>query len=539
MRTTRRRVLAALTAAVAVAGVLTVTGALAGPACSSSGAGGDWLGYGNDPRNSRTQPREHTISARNAAQLHRVWSFYAGEHSGALGPSYAVLNANPAEAGGCVYVGVGTTVQGEPNVYALDVADGRVVWRQTLEVRTFALGGTVVGTPVVDGDRLVVAVNEEGDGRSRGPHAVALDRRTGAVLWTSRPFVTDAGYYTNGGVAVGRGVAVIGFSAPEGDDYGHGGFAVVDDRTGALLARTFTVPPSSWGTRREPREAGGGIWSTAAVDVADGYAYLGAGNPFSKKTESRNTDAILKVDIARQRATFGRIVGAYKGTIDQSLDAVREATRPTCDLAPDSPMQGFVESDPRAQGLQMLLGNSMTCGQLDLDFGASPNLFTDATGRLVVGELQKSGTYHAVYADTMRRAWLVALGQSCHACNGSSTAYDPSTRSLYADASPGTVLERVAGDGKGVRWAAPVGDGVHYQPVSVANGVVYTVDNGGFLSVYDAATGSELLRAATAVDGGPDNATLSSGGVTIARHTVLVEAGSYLVAYRTGATASP
>ena len=38
------------------------------------------------------------------------------------------------------------------------------------------------------------------------------------------------------------------------------------------------------------------------------------------------------------------------------------------------------------------------CGQLNLDFGATPNLFTDASGQPLVGDLQKAGVYHAAHA---------------------------------------------------------------------------------------------------------------------------------------------
>ena len=47
----------------------------------------------------------------------------------------------------------------------------------------------------------------------------------------------------------------------------------------------------------------------------------------------------------------------------------------------------------------------------------------------------------------------------------------------------------------GLRWASPVADGAHWgEPVSVANGIAYTVDLKGFLDAYDAATGAPLLH---------------------------------------------
>jgi plastocyanin len=75
------------------------------------------------------------------------------------------------------------------------------------------------------------------------------------------------------------------------------------------------------------------------------------------------------------------------------------------------------------------------------------------------------------------------------------------------------------------RWFAPVGDGVHWgNPVSTANGIVYSVDFRGFLDAYDAATGVSLLHRSLMI-GGPAAPTMSWGGVSIARGTVYAAVG--------------
>jgi plastocyanin len=77
----------------------------------------------------------------------------------------------------------------------------------------------------------------------------------------------------------------------------------------------------------------------------------------------------------------------------------------------------------------------------------------------------------------------------------------------------------------GPKWVEPVGDGVHWgNPVSTANGIVYTVDFRGFLNAYDAATGISLLHRSLNI-GGPAAPTLSWGGVSIARGTVYAAVG--------------
>jgi outer membrane protein assembly factor BamB len=190
------------------------------------------------------------------------------------------------------------------------------------------------------------------------------------------------------------------------------------------------------------------------------------------------------------------------------------------------------------------------CGQLDLDFGASPNLFRDAAGNVLVGELQKSGVYRVAHADSMKPAWTQLVGLSCQACNAGSTAFDGN--SVLGVGAPGGELFSLDRSSGSVRWASPVGDGVHYQSTSAANGVAYTVDGSGFLDANDAATGAVLLHRQTSTDAGTltgDGA--ASNGLAIAEGSVFAAltsassslagttgsnvgspAGAYLIAHR-------
>jgi hypothetical protein len=259
---------------------------------------------------------------------------------------------------------------------------------------------------------------------------------------------------------------------------------------------------------------------------------MGTGNPYSKKSEHPNTNAIIKVDLNRHRRTFGHIVGSYKGNIDQSNAALFQASRPTCELVPDDPFRQVPQSDQRLKFFQVGLSNSHGCLQLDLDFGAGPNLIRQPHGRLVVGDLQKSGVYHAVDGASMRGVWTSMLGFSCVVCNGSSTAYDDTDSAVLADVGPGSVMTAVASANGSPRWRSPIGDGIHYEGVSVADGVAYTVDFYGNLDVVDEHTGLPIARRPMLADAGPDTMTFGSAGVAIARGTVFAAAGSHVVAYR-------
>jgi polyvinyl alcohol dehydrogenase (cytochrome) len=482
--------------------------ALATAACqSSSTPGGDWRSYGHDAANSRTQHAETALSPTNAQKLHAAWAFStasAGDVSGAI-------NSTPIVADGCVFVGSGGGV-----VYALDQSTGAVQWKRRLDAPQPGFGGGLVGAPAVANRKVFVLVNETG-----GPYAVALDEGTGALLWRSAPVTTYPGSYTNASSALYKGLLFMGFSAPEGDSNGQGGWALIDTATGAIRKVTDTIPPAD----QARGFAGGGIWSTPAFDVRRGYAYVGGGNPFSKTQEHPFTNSILKIDVNASRSTFGQVVAFYKGNPDQytnTLETLRQT--PIC-RATDTNGVPYPLDDP-------------ACGQLDLDFGASPNLFVDAAGTPLVGELQKSGVYHAARGDSMAGRWSTLVGLSCAACNAASSAYDGTT--IYGAASPGSTQFALDPTTGVARWEAAIGDGTHYQSTSVAAGVVYTIDGAGFLDAWDGATGQPVLRHPLAQDTGTQMTGLTSSGVAVADHTVFVTAGGssgtgtagYVVAYR-------
>ncbi|GAC1479866.1 MAG: hypothetical protein NVS1B12_17480 [Acidimicrobiales bacterium] len=505
------------------------------PACMAApSAVGDWPLGGHDLANTRAQPAETRIGPVQAATLTPAWVFDTGQKSGATGLNLADENGTPVEAGGCVFVGSGTVSDAsKPAVYALAADTGKVVWGGGRGVATSALGGTVVGSVAVDGPRVIALVNQKGDGHGHGPYAIALDRSTGALLWQSPPLATATGSYTNATPTVANGVVIAGFSAAEGFPDGHGGFGLIDDRSGTLLARTYTIPPADWIGPGGEHYGGGGIWTTPAVDAATGYSYMGTGNPYSKRDEHPNTNAIIKVDIDRHRLTFGRIVGSYKGNIDQATEVVRQASRPTCALLPDDPLRQLPQSgDRRLNDLQGFVGNSHGCVQLDLDFGAGANLIRQPDGHLVVGDLQKSGVYHAVDAVTMQRRWASMIGLSCQVYTGSSTAYDAARRAIVGDVGPGSALAAMASQSGALRWYSPIGDGFHYGGVSVSDGVAYSVDQYGNLDIVDEATGALLMRQPMTAEAGPDAANISSSGVSIARGMVFAEAGNHVVAFR-------
>lgn len=491
--------LLALAATVLVAVPVVPSYSQAAPVCApAEHPGGDWPTFGRDVMNSRHQEFETGIGIAEATTLSPVWSF----STGGTGFGLADLNGTPIIAGGCLYL---NTALGD--VIALNADTGEQVWRSHVDIAVPGLGGTFVSSPAY-ADGLVIGLVNEQD----RPFTVAFDASTGAERWRSAPIVSGAGYYTNATPVVHNGMVIVGFSPEEGDPTGRGGFALVDVRTGRIVKKTWIISD----TDLERGYAGGGLWTAPAVDVVGGFAYMGSGNPYSKKIEHPHTNAIIKIDLNRG-PTFGEIVGALKGNIDQFDPVFRDLVDPVCQAVEDETAHG------------LLAGNSAPCLQLDLDFGAPPNLFTDPSGRLLIGDLQKSGVYHVGDAATMEPAWQVTMGGTCPACNANATAWDRAG-GIYGVGTPGGQMVAFSSEGA-TRWVSPVADGVHYNSTSSANGVIYAVDTFGNFLAFDSASGLPLLRRPTAVDAGNQTVAISSSGIAIARNLVYVAVGSNAIAY--------
>jgi polyvinyl alcohol dehydrogenase (cytochrome) len=490
-------IVGALTVLVLPATCFVSSAAASAPCTTAPSGGGDWPAYGHDVANTRTQPAETGLGPSAVSGLAPAWVFStssAGDETG--------FNTTPVVYDGCVFIGSSSGV-----AYALDSRTGHVVWQRKLEAPKPGSGGVIVGAAAVDAGTVVFLVDE-----FAAPYAIALKRSTGAVVWTSAPFappltssVAQEGSYTNSSPVLANGFIAAGYSAPEGDPTATGGFSLINAKTGEVVRTTPTIPPAA----QAEGYAGGGLWSTPAYDPATKYLYWGAGNPNSKTKQYRTTDAILKIDVNPSRATFGQIVASYEGNVDQYTATLQELSHsPACEATAEE------VPDP--------LDNPV-CGQLDLDFGAAANLFTTSDGRKVVGDLQKSGVYHVANAKTMGPVWTALVGPSCFACNAASTAFDGS--SVEGVATPGGTMFSLDRSTGATNWLSPVADGLHYQSISAADGVVWTVDGAANLDGFDAASGQPLVRRPLSVDAGAPVANQTSSGVAIAEHRLFVAAG--------------
>jgi outer membrane protein assembly factor BamB len=499
-----------MTAALLAAGSLLAPTAHAAATCGTTTAADEWPTFGRDVANSRTQSAAGDISPDSVHNLTPSWTYSTGAGAGS-----GDLNGTPIVSGGCVFI---NTASG--HIVALDAGTGAVVWEHHVDIPVADTGlgsGVFISSPVVDPvtQRLYALVS-----RSGRPSVIALDLADGRVRG-EHTIIEGNGYYTQATPVIAGRVLIVGFSPVEGDPNERGGVTLFrlpsSARSSAPWHSTvvYTIPDADF--QNPPHYAGGGIWTAPAVDLDNGYAYAGTSNPYSKKVEHENTNAILKIDVDPSRDTYGTIIGSYKGLIEQYDENVRDIDQPVCDTTGEEDLS------------QEPVGDSTTCLQLDLDFGASPNLFHASDGTLLVGDLQKAGVYHAARADTMAGVWKSTVGGSCAACNAAAWAFDGSPIGV---SSPGTTMFSLSKDDGSPQWASPVADGTHYQSTSIAGGVVFTVDNYGNLVAFDEATGLPIAKRPIALDtSGTAGPALTSAGVAIARGRIYAAAGNTVVAY--------
>jgi polyvinyl alcohol dehydrogenase (cytochrome) len=379
------------------------------------------------------------------------------------------FTGTPVVAGGVAYVGSnGGIVRAVQAVDGGDHPAGSVLWSTSVSP------DPVNGSLAVRGATVYVPVAKVG-----GPYVVALDAATGHRLWsTVLDTSTDADVYGSPTVVPapdGRLLVLEGVSAVSGDPASplRGSVIALDAASGGVVWKQYTVPAGL---------NGGAVWSTPSVDVAAGAVYVGTGNAYSGPA-APTTDAMLQLDLGT-----GAIRGFFQAT------------------------KGDVFS-------------SSTPG-LDFDFGASPNLI-DVGGRHLVGEGEKGGAYWVLDRTTMQPVWHTQVGPGSEVGGIlGSTAYDSAADQIAGPISaPGYVWSVTASTGTPKWVTAALGDPVHFSPVAISNGVVYSLVSSGFLGAWSEQTGLPLAQLSLSKPGSTTPAA-SLGGVSVADGLVIANTGT-------------
>jgi alcohol dehydrogenase (cytochrome c) len=242
----------------------------------------NWLTYSGSYSSWRFSKLDQ-INRENVNRLRVKWVYQM--------PTTHMVETTPIVVDGVMYI-----TEPPSNVVALDAVTGKPYWRyrRALPDRINVCCGQVNRGVAVLGDRVFVGTVDA--------HLVALDAKTGAVLWD----VEVADYKTGHSITVAplvvKNMVICGIS---GGEYGIRGFLdAYDPETGKRRWRFWTAPEpgakswsgSSWKT------GGGPTWVTGSYDPEQNLIIWGTGNPSpdwngdSRLGDNLYTDCAIALD---------------------------------------------------------------------------------------------------------------------------------------------------------------------------------------------------------------------------------------------------
>ena len=256
----------------------------------------NWLTYWGSYRSEHFSELKQ-IDRHNVSQLQARWAMPM--------PGQSPLEATPLVVDGVMYV------SGPPgDVYALDARSGLQIWkfhREQERVNPFQVNPYNRGVAVL-GNRVFVATLDDS--------LIALDARSGGVLWEQRIADTMEGYTMTGAPLALDDKVIVGVS---GGEMGIRGFIDAYDATdGHRLWRFNTVPgPGEAGHETWSGDSwktgSGATWLTGSYDPQLHLLYWAVGNPGPDfDPEKRQGDNLYTCSILALEPDTGRLAWHYQ-----------------------------------------------------------------------------------------------------------------------------------------------------------------------------------------------------------------------------------
>ncbi len=469
----------------------------------------------NGDSNETGYSRLDQITAANAGRLGLAWYLdLAGEAS---------LEASPIEVDGILYF-----TGSYATVYAVDAADGRLLWKyepKTWEHNPSKMNygfGANRGAAFANGKIFSAAL----DGR-----LFALDAKTGRMIWSTETTDPKGGQTVTGAPRVFDGKVIVGQA---GADFGMRGYVTAyEQETGKQVWRFYVVPASPEANKGDPAmEAaaktwngefwkktggGGGPWDSITFDAELNRIYVGTANASPYDAEARSPgggDNLYTASIVALDADTGKYVWHYQINPRDSwdYDCTQQMTLATLTIdgkhrkvLMQAPKNGFFYVLDRQTGKVISagkLGKVTWADHIDLATGRAvenPNIRYE-TGKSIIYPFNSglhswmrmaySPATGLVYVPTMQMATRFRRGEpedndfNVLGLNVASVGGDP-------------------GDGKGTlvawdpvaqkaRWRVPLDALWNGGAVSTAGNVVFQGAADGWFSAYDARTGARL-----------------------------------------------
>jgi alcohol dehydrogenase (cytochrome c) len=248
----------------------------------AAGDGNNYLHTNGDYTQQRYYPNRQ-INVSNVAKLRPAWIFQTEVKES--------METTPIVINGIMYITTSFN-----HVYALDARTGEQIWHYKHKlgpITVYCCGPNNRGVAAY-GDNIYMGTLDS--------KLVALNAKTGAVVWQSDIADPELGYSETMAPTAVNGKILIGTN---GGEYGIRGFVkAFDAKDGKLLWTFYTIPENSVGVWAEKdatgrhmhrdiaaekaqlartgdpyKTLGGGVWQNPAVDLATNRIYFMVGNP--------------------------------------------------------------------------------------------------------------------------------------------------------------------------------------------------------------------------------------------------------------------
>jgi alcohol dehydrogenase (cytochrome c) len=247
------------------------------------------------------------VNTRNVHQLQLAWSW--GLHPGQSQPT-------PLVSGGVMYVPIpGGGAQ------SLDAATGDLLWEYKPSFPPgFAQQGSPMRTLAIYGDKVFIAAADA--------RLIALNARTGAVVWDHRVADSKLGYTYSSGPIVARGAIVAGITGCQRYKNDVCFISAHDSATGKQLWRTSTIARpgepggDTWGDLPLLFRAGSDAWIPGSYDPATNLIYWGTAQakPWARFARGTDGDALYTNSTLAIDATTGQIAWHFQHVPGETHD---------------------------------------------------------------------------------------------------------------------------------------------------------------------------------------------------------------------------
>ncbi|HEY3298215.1 MAG TPA: PQQ-binding-like beta-propeller repeat protein, partial [Armatimonadota bacterium] len=252
----------------------------------------EWLTFNGGYSAERYSPLKQ-INTKNVKSLRQVGKYQL--------PETTSFQAGPVMVGKTIYLTTATST------YAVDARTGKLLWSNKYAPKSMGLGTPVRGLAYANG-RLYRGTPDA--------RVLALDAKTGEIIWDVEGGDRAKGEYFTAAPIEWKGLIYIGTS---GSDIGTVGHMMAFRTSDGQKVWNFDIVPSTgpaaatWPSDPNKLKAGGGMYSSYALDLATGILYVPTGNPGPDFVPGyRSGDNLYTCSVVMLDAKTGELKGYHQ-----------------------------------------------------------------------------------------------------------------------------------------------------------------------------------------------------------------------------------